>query len=427
MNSLQLITHKIGASQTDTEEEKLRKAALVFISLLIALAGLAWGFMYLLLGLFETASIPFFYSLTVGVCLIGFHYKKNYFFLAYTQLMLILFLPFFVQLSLGGILSSGFVMIWGILAPIGSVIFLDPRKSIFWFVGYLICTIVFIYFDKQIALHFKKQMSLWVPEMFLSLNIIVSSTITFVSILYYLNGKISEEKKSSELLRQAQAAKEEIGEKNDLLEKSLKERDILLKEIHHRVKNNLQVITSLLSLQANYISDEKVKALLRYSQYRIQSMAIIHEMLYRSKDLSKIAYARYIESLVKHLVSSMKGSENNVEIEIDAPDVYFNIDTAIPLGLMINEIITNALKYGLPGNANGKVTIRIQKNKNPHYTLFIGDDGVGFPEQVNFRESTSLGILLMHNLALQLKGSIEKTKEKGTHYIVTFQEIIQTS
>ncbi len=427
MISLRQITQHIGVSSSDTNEQKMLKSSLVVVSILIAIVGVMWSFMYLLLGLFETALIPCFYSIVVIISLIYFNYKKNYNLLVYTQLVLILILPYIIQLILGGIIASGFVMIWGILTPIGSLLFLKSKNSIFWFVSYLVLTILFIYFDDLIAITFSKPLQPWVPGMFLSMNIVVSSIIIFLSILYYLNAKNKEELKNEKLLSEVQIAKKKIEVQNILLEKSLEERGILLKEIHHRVKNNLQVITSLLSLQSNYITEEKTKALLRYSQYRIQSMAIIHEMLYHSKDLSKIQYGEYLNLLTRHLVSSMKGSDNHVKVNIDAPSIFLNIDTAIPLGLMINEIITNSLKYGLPRDTEGNITIKIQKNKTPYYTLFIGDDGVGFPDDINFRKSDSLGILLMHNLALQLKGNIEKEKGKGTHYIVSFQEISQTS
>lgn len=427
MINIQQITTKIGISSTDSEEEKLLKSTLVIVTILIGIAGLVWGSMYFLLGLFETAAVPFFYSLSIGLSLIYFHFKKTFYFFAYSQLALVLVLPYLVQLSLGGIAASGFVMIWGILSPIGCILFLRAKSSIIWFSAYLTLTVLFVYFDDTIALHFNKALQPWISKMFLSLNIVVSSTITFLSILYYLNAKTQEEKKNIDLLSDAQMTKNEIESQNILLEKSIQERDILLKEIHHRVKNNLQVITSLLSLQANYITEEKTKALLRYSQYRIRSMALIHEMLYHSKDLSKIQYDEYLTLLTQHLISSMKGSHNHVNVKIDAPSVFLNIDTAIPLGLMINEIITNSLKYGLPGETEGTIEIKIQKNKTPYYTLFISDNGKGFPDDINFRDSGSLGILLMHNLALQLKGNIEKVKGQGTQYMVSFQEISQTS
>ena len=123
------------------------------------------------------------------------------------------------------------------------------------------------------------------------------------------------------------------------------EKEILLKEVHHRVKNNMQIITSLLSLQSFNITDKNTKKLFRNSQHRINSMALIHEMLYQSENLSKINYSQYLKQLIDNLISSFKGNKHSISIDLDVPDMYLNIDTAIPLGILINEILTNSLKY----------------------------------------------------------------------------------
>jgi len=264
-------------------------------------------------------------------------------------------------------------------------------------------------------------------KLFMVMNIACVISVSFIAVVHYVSETEREKKKNSRLLELAQKHRFEIEQKNKELEKSLMERDVLLKEIHHRVKNNMQVITSLLSLQASYIADEKTKALFRYSQYRIASMAIVHEMLYRSKDLGQIKYADYLKRLVDQLVVSMKGSTNNIKLLMEIPEIFLNIDTAIPLGLLINEIITNSLKYGFKGTDRGEIYIRIEDHQHGNFTMFIGDNGVGFPENISFRESGSLGILLMHNLALQLQGGIEKVNEAGTHYIINFKEISQPS
>ncbi len=214
---------------------------------------------------------------------------------------------------------------------------------------------------------------------------------------------------------------------NETSELRLLERNTLLKEIHHRVKNNLQIITSLLSLQSSFIDDNQVKGLFRYAQYRINSMAIVHEMLYKNSDLSRINYADYLHQLVRTLITSMKGSKNQIELKIDADDLFLNIDTSIPLGLLINEIVTNSLKYGFK-NAEGTISIEVKKLNYPNFILNIGDNGIGFPDDKNFRNTVTLGLKLIHKLALQLRGNVEKdNSKKGTHYIITFQEIEQTS
>lgn len=207
------------------------------------------------------------------------------------------------------------------------------------------------------------------------------------------------------------------------IESSLEEKKVMLKEIHHRVKNNLQVITSLLGLQSSFIDDDNVKALFQYSQYRINSMAMVHEMLYQSDDLTRINYKEYIKQLVDSLISTVKGSDHKINVEINVPELVLNIDTAIPLGLLINEIITNSLKYGLPDDG-GKIRLEIRKLEYPKFVMEISDDGGGYSDEINFRNTNSLGLKLMNSLSLQLKGSIEKDNtKKGVHYIIPFQEV----
>ncbi len=210
------------------------------------------------------------------------------------------------------------------------------------------------------------------------------------------------------------------------LEEQIKEKETLLKEVHHRVKNNLQTVSSLLSLQARGIEDERIRNLIKSSQNRVISMAMVHEMLYMRDDISKIEYKSYVQELGEYLVRSVKGSNSNVSLHIDIPDIELGIDTAIPLGLLINEAVTNALKYGIKDDENGEIHIALRKDNDKAFVLNIGDNGVGFPEKVNFRNSKSLGLKLIHNLTRQLKGSIVRDySKKGTNYIVTFHEVDQ--
>ncbi|WP_298472532.1 sensor histidine kinase [uncultured Maribacter sp.] len=213
--------------------------------------------------------------------------------------------------------------------------------------------------------------------------------------------------------------------KNDLSKKLL-EKETLLKEIHHRVKNNLQTVSSLLSLQTRNTQDDNVKTLLKATKDRVISMAMIHEMLYMREDLSKIEYKTYVEELSQYLIKSIKGIENKIQLTIDIPDIKLGIDTAIPLGLLINEAVTNALKYGIVDDNEGEIHIAITKEVNKEYVLKIGDNGIGFPETINHKNTKSLGLKLIYNLTRQLKGSvIRDVSKKGTNYIIKFQEIGQ--
>ncbi|MFK7799154.1 MAG: PAS domain-containing protein [Aureispira sp.] len=217
----------------------------------------------------------------------------------------------------------------------------------------------------------------------------------------------------------------------ETLSVSNEEKAVLLKEIHHRVKNNLQVITSLLSLQSNFLKDQKQRKIFADSQYRINSMAIVHELLYQSNNLAKLNYKDYLKKLSQYLISSIKGLNNKVELKLDVGNIKLSIDTAIPLGLLINEVITNSLKYGIPEDNAGCISIKIyeavedkKRSKKPSFILEIGDDGVGFPNTVNYRNSKSLGLKLIHNLTRQLEGTITKDlNKKGINYIIAFKEI----
>ncbi|MCK5440260.1 MAG: sensor histidine kinase [Maribacter sp.] len=208
------------------------------------------------------------------------------------------------------------------------------------------------------------------------------------------------------------------------IEKRIKEKETLLKEIHHRVKNNLQTVSSLLSLQSRNIEDVGMKNIIKSSQNRVISMAMVHEMLYMRDDLSTIEYGSYVQELSEYLIRSLKGSENNIKLSIDIPDIKLGIDTAIPLGLLINETITNALKYGIADEKEGEISIVMKQEENNDYILKIGDNGIGFPDTIDHSTTKSLGLKLIHNLTRQLKGTITKDlSKKGTNYIVMFQEV----
>lgn len=206
----------------------------------------------------------------------------------------------------------------------------------------------------------------------------------------------------------------------------MEEKETLLKEVHHRVKNNLQTVSSLLSLQSRNVEEARMKTLLKSTQNRVISMAMVHEMLYMRKDIAHIEYKSYVQELSEYLIRSIKGLDSKVHLKIDIPDIKLGIDTAIPLGLLINEAVTNALKYGFSDEEEGEIYIALKKELDKQYVLNIGDNGVGFPETVNYKNSKSLGLKLIYNLTRQLKGTIQRdNSKKGTNYIIKFKEIQQ--
>jgi PAS domain S-box-containing protein len=214
-----------------------------------------------------------------------------------------------------------------------------------------------------------------------------------------------------------------------LIQASLKEKEVLLKEIHHRVKNNLQVISSLLDLQSQYIEDPALLSQFEDSQNRIQSMALIHEKLYQSNDLSHINFADYVESLVDHLFLSYGRGKHQIKPKINIGNLSLNLDTAIPCGLIINELVSNALKHGFPqsdpGDTPGEISVEIYPGSDlDHFTLVISDNGIGFPAALDFQNiESSLGLQLVCTLTQQLRGKIELNRTQGTQFKLTLSQI----
>ena len=209
------------------------------------------------------------------------------------------------------------------------------------------------------------------------------------------------------------------------IKSSLHEKEVLLKEIHHRVKNNMQVITSLLSLQSKTISDEKALAVFEDSQNRVKSMALIHETLYQSKDLSRIDFAEYLQKLVAHVSRSYRIRPNAIKINLKVNDVSLPIDTAVPCGLIINELASNALKYAFPADTKGEVNIMFAR-ADDQYTLCVSDTGVGLPPDYDPEQSKSLGMKLVRMLTTQLNGEMECRNGVGTTFQITFPEERET-
>ncbi len=211
------------------------------------------------------------------------------------------------------------------------------------------------------------------------------------------------------------------------VQERINEKETLLKEVHHRVKNNLQTVSSLLSLQSRAVADDKISSIIKSSQNRVVSMAMVHEMLYKRDDyLSKIELKPYVEELCNYLVRSVKGNTNKIKLNLHIDDHKLSIDTIIPLGLIINETITNALKYGIKDDQAGEILISLRKLSDKRYEMHLGDNGIGYSEEISPETSKSLGLKLIYNLARQLRGSINKDTEKeGTFYRLEFEEIIE--
>ncbi|MFN3360874.1 MAG: PAS domain-containing protein [Pseudanabaenaceae cyanobacterium] len=223
-------------------------------------------------------------------------------------------------------------------------------------------------------------------------------------------------KRSQEFL-EAQLAKEK--ELLSLLQTELRQKETLLKEVHHRVKNNLQIISSLLRLQIETIPDETVKTAFQDSQNRIQSMALIHERLYRSNDLSQIAVATYLRELTDYLWQTYNAYRRNIHLTLNVTDLQLEMDRLIPCGLIVNELVSNCLKYAFVGRQSGQVTINFYLCQE-QYHLQVKDNGVGLPPDFHHKCSTSLGIRLVERLVKQLRGNLEIGYDRGTEFRITF-------
>lgn len=207
---------------------------------------------------------------------------------------------------------------------------------------------------------------------------------------------------------------------NEQLKASLAEKEILLKEIHHRVKNNMQIITSLLHLQSSASDDPDVRAQFTDSENRIRSMAFVHERLYRSLDLACIDFGDYLKDLIGHLVQAYQAHSKGVVIVIDAENVRFDIDTAIPCGLIVNELVSNALKHAFPDREGGVIRVEAKRDRPDSYCLSVCDNGVGMPSDIDLVHSRTLGLQLVTSLSRQLHGTVSLDGERGTRVALRF-------
>lgn len=215
----------------------------------------------------------------------------------------------------------------------------------------------------------------------------------------------------------------EIKQFETKLKGSIREKEVLLKEIHHRVKNNMQIISSLMNIQTRYLDDKESINVLKESQNRVKSMSMIHEKLYRSKKFDKVYFAEYIENLVWDLFYSYSIEKGKIEPVLEIEDVKLNIETSVPLGLIITELVSNCLKYAFPDSMRGTLYVSL-KDLGENYELIIKDDGIGFPDTIDFKNTDSLGLQLVNSLTDQIDGEIELDNGNGTEFKIVFNELV---
>jgi two-component sensor histidine kinase len=208
--------------------------------------------------------------------------------------------------------------------------------------------------------------------------------------------------------------------KEQSIHAALKEKDVLLGEIHHRVKNNLQIVHSLLGLQSNNIGDETVLSMMRESQNRIRSMALIHQTLYESKDFARVDFRNFLDSLLPTLISSYGVGSERVKLSVQSIDVQLPINAAIPCGLVVNELISNSLKHAFPEDREGEISVQLAHQSPETVVLRVSDNGIGIPDKFDVEQTTTLGLQLVTMLVDQLGGELTIQRANPTRFSVSF-------
>jgi two-component sensor histidine kinase len=214
---------------------------------------------------------------------------------------------------------------------------------------------------------------------------------------------------------------ERVEQRTRELKDSLREKEALLKEVHHRVKNNLQVISSLLKLQALHLPDPAARAMFVESQARVQSIALVHEKLYQAKDLSNIPFNEYVHSLMSSLLHAQNADGRGISANLDIAPIHLSVEHAIPCGLILNELVTNSLKHAFPDGRGGAIHVMLRRIGS-EVQLTVGDDGVGLPDRIEPREARSLGLDLVFTFAEQLDATVKIRRSPGTEFRLAFRE-----
>jgi two-component sensor histidine kinase len=239
-------------------------------------------------------------------------------------------------------------------------------------------------------------------------------------ILSVFANQVSTAMKNARLFDQAQKEIVERTQAEAIIRQALDEKEILLKEVHHRVKNNLQVISSLLNLQKAQTRDAPTISGLQECQNRVRVMALIHEKLYQSENLAQVDFSTYLRSLTDHLARTYPVNSRIASIQVQAEEIALDLDTAIPCGLIVNELVSNSLKYAFPDGKPGRIDVSFRARQEGNYSLAVGDDGVGLPPGLDARNCPSLGLKLVALLVQQINGDLKITGAPGSRFEILF-------
>jgi PAS domain S-box-containing protein len=222
-------------------------------------------------------------------------------------------------------------------------------------------------------------------------------------------------------IRERQNAEDSLREREERLRASLDEKNVLLTEIHHRVKNNMQVISSLMALQADEVRDAALRSVLLDVNHRVRSMAMVHEKLYQSSDLARIDFADYAQALLKYLWQALGSGISGIRLDLNLEPVLLSVNAAVPCGLILNELFSNALKHAFTKRKNGTVIVSLQRDGSEGLHLCVRDNGIGFPPDYDWKNARSLGLRLVQMLAKQLNADVNVTSDKGTEITIIFE------
>jgi two-component sensor histidine kinase len=247
-------------------------------------------------------------------------------------------------------------------------------------------------------------------------NVFIASIVILVIFIVILYNRFKLKKKTKEHLK---IKRQEIKEQNELNKKLVIENEWLLKEIHHRVKNNLQIVISLLNIQSAYLHNEDALLAIQNSQHRMHAMSLLHQKLYKTGNLANIDMSWYIHELVNYIEECFD-TDKKIKFVLETEKTYFNISQAVPMGLIINEVINNAVKYAFPLDRKGEVYISLKNTKENNYQLIIEDNGVGLPENFEIKGRDSLGMNLIIGLSNQIDGTFVMKNENGLKITITF-------
>ncbi len=268
--------------------------------------------------------------------------------------------------------------------------------------------------EKEIQVQNAKLSELHAQQKNLIIGVILILVIAFFSFLIYRSSKLKKDKINLETT---------VSKRTKQIQESLAERELLIKEIHHRVKNNLQIISGLLEMKGSRTKDENIREAITESQNQVLSIAFIHQNLYQHDDLEEVEFASFLQELITHMKNVFAKPDKHIEVSFDVPKLSLDIDTAVPLGLIINELLTNSYKYAFVNEIEGKITIELKEISDGDYLFVYTDTGVGLPTVFDIGKTNSLGLRLVYQLSRQLAGEIKYTFVNGSRFELNLKNL----